>query len=291
MHKLICMLLLLTLAPLISGFGKNNVRMATKPMTEQYILGAMIKQLIERNTDLAVEISEGIGGGTSNIHPALLKGEFDFYPEYTGTGWNMVLKKNNVYDESMFDELCEGYRQMGLSWTGMTGFNNTFGLAARRELADKYGLKTFSDLAPVANKLVFGAEYDFYEREDGYKALCDAYALKFRDTMDMDIGLKYDAVKQGKIDIMNIFTTDGRLSEADVTVLKDGKRLYPSYACGFVVRNQVLEKYPELGIIFESIAGKITDAEMAEMNYLVESRGLEPEDVARDFLKKKNLVK
>lgn len=291
MRKIILLTMVLTM--FCAGFGakKEVLRMATKPMTEQYILGAMLKKLIEQNTGLSVEVSAGIGGGTSNIQPAIIKGEFDFYPEYTGTGWNMVLKKNNIYNESMFDELRKGYEGLGLSWLGMTGFNNTFGLAARKDIADKYGLKTFSDLAPVADKLRFGAEYDFYEREDGYPALCEAYGFKFGDTMDMDIGLKYDAIRQGKIDVLNIFTTDGQLSTADVAVLEDDKGLYPSYACGFVVRNETLEKYPQLKDIFAAIAGKISDREMAEMNYLVEGKGREPEDVAADFLKRKNLIK
>lgn len=94
----------LLLLPLLAFFllttackdRKNTIRIATKPMTEQFILGEMLKLLIEQDTGLAVEITKGIGGGTSNIHPAMLKGEFDIYPEYTGTGWLVVLKKDSL---------------------------------------------------------------------------------------------------------------------------------------------------------------------------------------------------
>lgn len=281
------------MAAMLVGCGKseNVVNMATKPMTEQYILSSMMKTLIEQDTDLTVNITEGIGGGTSNIQPAMEKGEFDFYPEYTGTGWNAVLKEESLYNESMFSELQSGYNQMDMTWTGMLGFNNTFGVVATKEAAEKYNLKTYSDLAAAASELTFGAEYDFFEREDGYDALCDTYGLKFKDTMDLDIGLKYDAIAQKKIDIMNMFTTDGQLSVSDTVVLTDDKGLYPSYMCGFVVRNEALEKHPELKGIFDKVENLITDAQMAQMNYEVESEGKEPEDVAAAFLEMKGLLK
>lgn len=173
----------------------------------------------------------------------------------------------------------------------MIGFNNTYGLCVTSEVAEQYNLKTYSDLAAVASQLTFGAEYDFFEREDGYAALCDTYGLSFADTMDLDIGLKYDAINQRQIDVMNIFTTDGQLSVTDVVVLEDDKGLYPSYVCGFVVRNEILKEHPELQAIFDKMEGLMTDAEMADMNYQVEAEGLDPEDVAETFLRDKGLLK
>ena len=116
----------------IPSFGCSNksdtIKIATKPMTEQFILGEMIKLLIEDNTDLNVEITKGIGGGTSNIHPAIVKGDFDLYPEYTGTGWSFVLKEDGIPDdETLYKELQEKYKNnYDLSWIGLYGFNNTF---------------------------------------------------------------------------------------------------------------------------------------------------------------------
>ena len=278
----------ITAAGMLAGCGQSSetIHMATKPMTEQYIMGSMMKTLIEQDTDLTVEVTEGVGGGTANIQPAMEEGEFDFYPEYTGSGWNEVLKEESIYDESMFDQLQEGYDALDMTWTGMLGFNNTYGLVVASDIAQQYDLKTYSDLATVSDQLVFGAEYDFFEREDGYDALCDTYGLTFKDTMDLDIGLKYDALAQKEIDVMNIFTTDGQLSAADAVVLEDDKGLYPSYMCGFVVRNEVLEEHPELQQVFDKVENLITDAEMAKMNYQVETEGQEPEDVATAFLQK-----
>lgn len=280
------------IASVVSNNKKDTIHIATKPMTEQYVLGEMLDILIEQDTDLNVEVTQGVGGGTSNIQPAMENGEFDLYPEYTGTGWNMVLKKEGLYTEDMFSTLQEEYNDdYNMSWIGMYGFNNTYGLVVRKEIADKYNLKTYSDLKAVSDQLTFGAEYDFFEREDGYDALCSEYGFHFKKTMDMDIGLKYQAINQGKIDVMNIFTTDGQLSASDVVVLVDDKQFYPSYMCGNIVRNEVLEQHPELETVLQTLSGTITDSDMARMNYEVETLGREPRAVAKEFLTGKGLIK
>ena len=269
----------------------GTVHMATKSMTEQFILASMMKTLIEQDTDLTVKLTEGVGGGTMNIQPAMVKGEFDFYPEYTGTGWNNVLKMQGLYSEALFEQLVAGYKELGMSWVGMLGFNNTYGIAVRTEIADQYNLKTLSDLAAVAPQLVFGANYDFFERLDGFDALCQAYGLKFKDTVDMEMGLKYDAIRQKEIDVVNAFTTDGQLSSSNVTVLADDKGFYPSYMCGFVVRDEVLAAHPELLDVFKKVENILTDEKMAAMNYQVEVEGQDPAAVATNFLKEAGLVK
>ncbi len=268
-----------------------TIHVATKPMTEQYIMGNMLKDLIEQDTNLKVDITQGVGGGTSNIEPAMESGDFDLYPEYTGTGWAMVLKNEGAYTEDQFGQLQAGYAEKGLSWVGMYGFGNTYGIAVRRDVAEKYGLKTYSDLAKVAGQLRLGAEADFFEREDGYDALCQAYGMQFGSTMQLDIGLKYDALGQGSVDALVIFTTDGKLSQADATVLEDDKHFFPSYECGNVVRNQILDEHPELRGVLEKLDGTITESDMAQMNYEVEEEGKDPEDVAAEYLRERGLLK
>ena len=167
---IICLCLIIT--TVFRTQGKDTIRIATKPMTEQYVIGEMLDILIEQDTDLEVELTQGVGGGTSNIQPAMESGEFDIYPEYTGTAWNMVMKEEELYTEDLFDTMQQYYNdELGMEWTGMYGFNNTYGLVVRREIAEQYNLKTYSDLSAVSDQLVFGAEYDFFEREDGYDAL------------------------------------------------------------------------------------------------------------------------
>ena len=269
----------------------KTINIATKPMTEGYILGQMLTELIEQDTDLKVNITNGVGGGTSNIHPAIVKGEFDLYPEYTGTSWEAVLKKEASYDESKFDELQKEYKEKyNLEYVNLYGFNNTYGLAVNKDIAEKYNLKTYSDLAKVSNNLIFGAEYDFFEREDGYKELQKVYNMNFKKQIDMDIGLKYQAMKDKKIDVMVIFTTDGQLAISDVIVLEDDKKMYPSYRAGTVVRSEILSEYPELKPVLEKLNNILDDKTMADLNYQVESEGKKPEDVAREYLQEKGLL-
>ena len=269
----------------------KTINIATKPMTEGYILGQMLTELIEQDTDLKVNMTTGVGGGTSNIQPAMVKGEFDLYPEYTGTSWEAVLKKEGSYDESKFDELQKEYKEKyNLEYVNLYGFNNTYGLAVNKDIAEKYNLKTYSDLAKVSNNLIFGAEYDFFEREDGYKELQKVYNMDFKKKIDMDIGLKYQAMKDKKIDVMVIFTTDGQLAISDVVVLEDDKKMYPSYRAGTVVRSEILSKYPELKAVLEKLNNILDDKTMADLNYQVESEGKKPEDVAREYLQEKGLL-
>ncbi|PHI12965.1 ABC transporter permease subunit [Fusobacterium polymorphum] len=269
----------------------KTINIATKPMTEGYILGQMLTEIIEQDTDLKVNITNGVGGGTSNIHPAIVKGEFDIYPEYTGTSWEAVLKKEDSYDESKFEELQKEYKEKyNLEYVNLYGFNNTYGLAVNKDIAEKYNLKTYSDLAKVSNNLIFGAEYDFFEREDGYKELQKVYDMDFKKKIDMDIGLKYQAMKDKKIDVMVIFTTDGQLAISDVIVLEDDKKMYPSYRAGTVVRSEILSKYPELKPVLEKLNNILDDKTMADLNYQVESKGKKPEDVAREYLQEKGLL-
>ena len=251
----------------------------------------MLFRSIEQDTDLQVEMTQGVGGGTDNIHPAMLSKEFDLYPEYTGTGWNQVLKKSDLYTEDLFSELQAGYHKLGLKWETLLGFNNTFGIAIRKELADTYDIKTYSDLQKIDDQLTFGAEYDYFERVDGFEAFTKAYNLSFKNTMDLDIGLKYDAMKQNKIDAMVVFTTDGQLSASEITILKDDKNLYPSYMSGFVVREEFLQKYPEVKAVLKKLDHTISDSDMSKMNYEVETKKQEPKEVADAFLKKKGLLK
>ena len=205
----------------------------------------------------------------------------------------MAQKEKELPDnDTLYKELKEKYEeQYKLTWVGLYGFNNTYGLAVRKDIAEKYNIKTYSDLAKYSPELIFGAEYDFYEREDGYKALCNIYGFNFKKTADMDIGLKYKAINSKEIDVMNVFTTDGQLSASDVVVLKDDKNFFQTYYCGTVVREDTLKKYPELNDVLMKMQDIVTDSEMAKLNYEVETNGRDEKDVAKEFLENKGLLK
>ena len=158
-------------------------------------------------------------------------------------------------------------------------------------MSEKYNIKTYSDLAKYSEDLTFGAEYDFYEREDGFDALCETYGLQFKSARDMDIGLKYQAINSKEIDIMNVFTTDGQLSASDVVLLEDDKSFYETYYCGTVVSKETLEANPNLEEVLKNMDNIITDGEMAKLNYEVETNGRDEKAVAKEFLQSKGLLK
>ena len=293
------LILALALALTACAGGKTEsdpgpVRIATKPMTEQYILGEMLGLLIEQ-AGYTVEITKGVGGGTNNIHPAMKSGEFDLYPEYTSSGWVLVLnhQAEGVDDGEMFAQLKQEYQEkFNMTWVGMYGFNNTYTIAVRGDVAAEYGLKNTSDLAAVAGKLTFGGNPDYIERQDGFGALCQTYGLDFGNVVDIDIGLKYQALSNGDIDVTNAFTTDAQLANPDtkLVTLADDKHLQVNYFCSTVVRQDALEKFPGLEEVLMQMDGLLSDQEMASLNYKVEVEGLDELDVARDFLMQKGLL-
>ena len=270
------------------------IKIATKPMTEQFILGEMLKLVIEDSTDYSVELTKGIGGGTNNIMPAMESGDFDLYPEYTSSGYIMVLKHDSdgISDEDMWKQLKKEYKdKYDMSWVGQYGFNNTYALIVREEVAKKYNLTKTSQLAKVSDELVFGGNSDYIERKDGFHLLCDTYGLKFKDVKDIDIGLKYEALKKGDIDVSNVFTKDAQLSNDNVRVLEDDKHLQVNYFCSNVVRNDTLKSHPGLEEAIMKLDNSITDKEMASLNYKVEVEGKEDVEVAKDYLTEKGIIK
>lgn len=294
MKKWMGLALIVVLVFLAAGCQAEDkkVVIASKPMAESYIIAEMMGQLIEANSDIKVEYKMGIGGGTSNIQPAMEAGEIDMYPEYTGTGWLFVLKNELVTDpEALYEGVKTQYQEKyNFAWLDRYGFNDTYALAMDKTKADSMGINTFLDLAAQSGNLVLGSEYDFYEREDGYPGLVTAYGFNFKETKELDIGLKYKAIGEGQVDVINNFSTDGLLAEYDLKVLKDDKGFFPAYEAATVIRQETLDKYPELEGILNKLEGQISDQEMQQMNYYVEKENRDAGDVAAEFLKNKGLL-
>lgn len=292
--KLITLSMMLLIIVLSVGCAKdeNIVTVATKPHTEQYILGEIITQLIENHTDIEVDLITGIAGGTANIHPAMINGEIDIYPEYTGTGWLTVLKQDLIKDPmELYKQVKKQYKEeFNIVWLDLYGFNNTYAISMKEEVAEEMGIETYTDLAKKGNELVFGANYDFYEREDGYNGLVKAYNLNFKSEEEVDIGLKYEALKAGEVDVINAFSTDALLKKYNLRVLKDNKAYFPSYYAATLIRQETLDKHPELEEILNMLSNEISEKEMVDMNYEVENDNKDPKDVAKSFLERKGLL-
>lgn len=301
--KIFSILLLCTVALLaFSGCGAKQtqqtetnsepLRVGCKSMPEQMILQEILSQLIEAKTDITVERIDPIAGGSSNLQVAMESGELDLYPEYTGTGWLTVLKLEETDNaDYMFTELNKRYNeQYDMSWVSLYGFENTYTLAVRAETAQQYHLEKISDLAAVSDQLVFGANFDYFEREDGYDKVCATYDLHFKDTAEVDMGLKYQTLNEKKCDVINAYTTDSQIAEYGLVTLADDKKLFTDYRCSTVVRNDALQNYPQLQEVLELMDGLISNEEMIQMNYDLNTNHRLESDIAREFLQAKGLV-
>ncbi|MCP1223632.1 ABC transporter permease/substrate-binding protein [Sebaldella sp. S0638] len=282
-------------AAAFSGSIKKHEKIvvASKPWTEQIILGEMAGILIEENTDIKVERKFNIAGGTRNIHLAMLNKEVDLYPEYTGTAWLTVLKRKMIKNQDeLYKILNEEYQKnYNFKWLGLLGFNNSFELTLKRELAEKENIKTYSDLAKKSGNYKFAAEFEFFEREDGFDAMSDLYGMNFRKTVGMDVNLKYKAVSNGNVDVINSFTTDSLIKKHDLVILKDDRNYFPQYNAGFIIREDTVRKYPKAAELLEKLNNSISDEQMRDLNYEVDVNKKSPYEVAKTFLKERNLIK
>ena len=277
----------LILAWLPSAYSQpaDRVVVGSKNFTEQEILGELVAQLIEKHTNLKAERRFGLGG-TGICHAALLAGELDIYVEYTGTALLDVLRQQpDNHPDQVFRKIANAYReQFDLQWLPPIGFNNTYTITVRADVAEKKGWKRISDLARPAPKLTAGFTSEFMVRPDGYPGLRKTYGLQFGATMDMDPGLMYAALAEGQVDVICAFATDGRIVAYELRTLEDDRMFFPPYDAAPIIRGKLLRDHPELRSALTPLAGTISDQMMQRMNYAVDELKQSPANVARKWL-------
>ena len=280
------------IAVLLTGCGvRQHIVVGSKNFTEQLILGEIIAQHIEARLAMPVERKLDLGG-TLLAHQALLAGDIDMYPEYTGTAFTNVMKRSGVTDPAVVLEQVRAEYSSGfhLDWLDPLGFDDSFAMSVRGEDARGRHLQTLSDAAADPKGFVLGAGYEFLTRPDAYGALNRAYSIKWNaPPVSMDLGLLYQALEHKQVSMAAGNSTDGLLNKLDVTVLKDDKHVFPPYQACIVVRQETLAAYPTLRSILAELSGKISDTEMRNMNYAVDAEHRPARDVAKEFLQKAHL--
>ncbi len=252
----------------------------------------MIAQRIEAATGLEVERRLNLGG-TMVCHGAIVKGEIDIYPEYTGTALTAILdyKGRPATPEKVFDMVSAEYlKRFNLRWLKPFGFNNTYAFAVRKEDAERHGWKKVSDLGDAAPGLRAGFTSEFAERPDGYPGFRDAYGFSFGDVRDMDPALMYEAIREGQVDVIVAFSTDSRIPGYNLTLLEDDRAFFPPYHAAPVVRQKTLEKYPEVARALAPLAGLIDDRTMQLLNYEADQEKRKVSEVVEEFLRDKKLL-
>lgn len=272
--------------------GGDKIVVGSKDFSENIILGEMFAQLIEADTDIKVDRKLNLGG-TFVCFEAIKNGDIDIYPEYTGTGLTAQLKMDVISDsEESYHVVAEEFdKQFDIKWMKPMGFNNTYTLAVSDQVYQQYGVETFSDLVAVSENLVFGAEHEFFDRQDGYDGLVQEYSMTFKgEPKKMNVSLKYQAIGNGDMDVTDAFATDGAINQYNLKVLIDDKGFFPPYYAAPIIKNSTLSKYPELEGILNKLANTIDDATMTELNYKVDVKGEAVEKVAKEFLEEKGLL-
>jgi osmoprotectant transport system substrate-binding protein len=270
--------------------AQQPVRVGSKNFTEQFVLGELYAQALEAN---GIKTEKKLNlGGTLIAHKALEEKQIDLYPEYTGTILLAVLKQESMTDaKAVYDKVKGEYATKGLVVLNQAPVNNTYVLVVRQDTADKYKLETNSDLTKISKELKLGAGPEFRDRKDGLPGLRAKYGMEFKEDLQLAIGLRYQALKNDQIQVVNGYSTDGMISAMKLKRLKDDKNLWPPYYIVPVVRKETLDANPKLAEVLNRVNGLLDDATMAELNYKVDGEKMEPKDVAHDFLKAKGVVK
>jgi osmoprotectant transport system substrate-binding protein len=258
-----------------------RVRVGSKNFSEQLVLGEIVAQHLENR--LHGHVSRKLDlGGTLLAQQAMESGEIDVYPEYTGTALTAVLKQKPVKDPAqVLAGVRRGYRQWHLEWLAPLGFENTFAMAVRNEDS---GVRTLSGAAK-ARSWKLGAGYEFAHREDGLPGLVKTYGLRLNGTpKTMDLGLLYQALSKGQVDLVAGNSTDGMLSVLPLTVLEDDRHYFPPYECALVVREAAEVKFPLLRPALVELSGKISSETMRRLNYELDGKHRPAREIARNFL-------
>lgn len=287
----VILIIVLFITSFIQPKEKSSITLATMDFTENEILAYMMEDMIENELGESVEVIPDLGG-SSVCMSSIQTGEIDGYVEYTGTIFVNILNQAAISDvEQVYEESKIGMKEKyDLEVLPSLNVNNTYTLSTTKEIANKYNLKTISDLSKVSDNLTIVSTLSFLNREDGLKAVKKLYGMEFKEEIGVDGTPRYTALLNGEGEIIDAYSTDGLLKKFDLTVLEDDLGAFPPYYAVPVFRSETLEKYPELTGITEQLASVLTTEKMAELNYLVDEDGMDSETVAYNFLKESNLL-
>ncbi len=272
-----------------AGSGDKTITVGSKDFTEAVVMGEMYAQALEAN---GYTVNRKLRLGSVQIlDQALMSGQIDMYPEYTGTSLETVVKYTGETPKSP-DETYQivkdfyAKRSPALTVLQPANFNNTNGIVVRKEVAQKYNLKTLEDLAKASPNLIFASFSEFQERTDSFPRIKENYPeTNFKDVLLVNaIGLRYKSLEEGKADVGIGFTTDGQIASQDLVVMEDPKNIWPFYYPAPVINTEYLQAHPDVEGILNAVSAKLDAATIQRLNALVDIDQEEPAEVAEKFL-------
>src|SRR5712664_1518888 len=281
-----------------SSLSRGHVTVGSKDFNESVLLAEIVAQMLEAQN---MEVDRRFDLGGNLAHSALVGGQIDLYPEYTGTAFTAILHHQPITDpKAVFDQVRREYsNQFNLWVSDPLGFDNTFAILVRGEDARRLNLKTISDAAKYARQWRAGFGHDFMVRQDGYPGFSRSYGLQFSSVSDMSLDLTYTALSTHKVDMIAGNSTDGRIAGLDLVQLEDDKHYFPPYEAVFVIRRDVEDLAPDVSgaqfvhplvLVMMKLEGAISTDEMRKLNFEVDSQKRDKKNVVREWLKAKRLV-
>jgi len=288
------MSLLMFIFPLAAcgGGGSETITIGTQTYTETKILAEMYKELIEANTDVSVEIKQDLAT-THIMLDGMQNEDLDMGTIFTGTIANITEIDNPQDSQATWEQARDLFagEDYKLELLEPLGYANTYAFAVRGDIAEEHGLEKVSDVEGIAGEFSAGFDTAWLERKyDGYPAFTDTYQFEFGDTNSMEISLVYDAVKNRDVDIVLAYSTDARIVAYDLKILEDDKHFFPPYDASPIIRQEILDEYPEIEEAIGPLIDRFTEEDIGELNGKVDLDGENIADVAHEYLKSENLV-
>ena len=264
--------------------ASTTIRVGSKDFTESLVVSEIYALALE---DSGYKVDRVSNISSSLIHKSLVNDEIDLYPEYTGTALLTILGDDMETDpDKVYQTVKKEYEEKyNLTWLNYSEANDSSGLAMRKETADKYNIKTISDLQKNASNIRMASQGEYEEREDGLPALEKVYGeFNWKSSKVYDNSLKYQILENDEADVTPAYTTEGRLAETDKFVLlEDDKHVWPPYNLAPVVRDNVLEANPSIKKILNKVSAKLDTETVTKLNAKVDVDGEDYTDVTKEF--------
>ncbi|CQR47095.1 Choline-binding protein precursor [Paraliobacillus sp. PM-2] len=278
-----------------SADGGDVLEYGAQTYTDPKIMAQIVKVLVEDQTDHEVNVTEDIQA-SPQVMASIDRGEFDFATLYSGEVYNNHFDEDEVEYSTDADKTMKQAQKLfgekyDMKWYDSIGFTNEYAIAIKADFAEKNNIETISDLEPYAEDLALGTDSSWVEREnDGYTNFQKTYDFSFGDVRGMEVSLMYEGIASGELDVVTAYTVDPQIIEYDLKVLEDDKSFFPPYNGSLVARNEIVENYPKVSEILDSIVGLVNTEEMTQLIHEVDINEREAKDVAIEFLKEKGLL-
>lgn len=275
----------------VSTGDQETITVAGQATTEATILTYLVQDMVNHYFDTDAQVIINLGA-SSMVHQAMLQNDANIgAAKYTGTSLTGELNVDAIKDpDKAFDVVQEGFaEEFDIAWFPTYGFANTYAFMVTQDVAEEYGFEKISDVQDHADELTAGVDSSWLAREgDGYDGFVEEYGFDFGEIYPMQIGLVYDAVEAGEMDIVLGYSTDGRIASYDLVVLEDDKNFFPPYDASPAANFEVLQDYPGLEEVLLKLEEQISPEQMQELNYIADDMLIEPAIVAQEFLKANN---